>query len=353
MQRVIWILIVIFVILARFWLSPSASAAVYRWKNAKGQIEYSTTLPSSAVSGHIEVKRNNRWTVYRGQATEPRAPIQYTTSTPGQTDVTPVGNPAQIVVPYEQHQSMIVIPVTLNQQVTEFFAVDTGASYTVISPKLAAQLGLQPQTDAPLMTLQTANGRIDVPLINLQSVTFQQATTPNVMAAIHEVDPSAQIAGLLGLNFLNRFQLTVDTQNAQLILKPLHPATQFSGQDCAAARALSNRGRALHDYSSREVAYYRQAIALCPDLLEAYYYLGEALIQQQNAAQAIAIHRKIVTLQPNDAEAHFRLGVAFLLQREPEQAKKEWQHALRLKPDHQQASEYLQRLSNSAPQSVP
>ena len=109
---------------------------------------------------------------------------------------------------------------------------------------------------------------------------------------------------------------------------------------------LLKRGRDLNDTSEKEVSYYKRAISLCPDLVEAYYYLGAVYINQQDAQRAVDLHREIIQMQPNEAEAHFRLGVAYILQRKFQQAEQELRWALRLNPDHQQAAEYLEHLKD-------
>ena len=241
---------------------------------------------------------------------------------------------------------MIIVDVLINQKLSRPFAVDTGATYTVISPEIAQALYLNVRSNAPQVTLQTANGRIQVPLVNLESVAVGELETPNVTAAVQDIDESSQISGLLGLNFLNRFQMTVDAANYQLTLKSVQPLSKYKKRDCVTARTLLKRGRALNDTSEKEASYYKRAISLCPDLVEAYYYLGAVYINQQDAQRAVELHREIIQMQPNEAEAHFRLGVAYILQRKFQKAEKELRWALRLSPDHQQAAEYLEHLKS-------
>ena len=323
----------------------SSSAEIYRWKNSNGQVHYSTKPPSHPVAGQIEVKRDNRWYSYTGDSvfqnttTKSKKAITYTTSSPGSSDLYPTRKQEQAVVPYNKQQSVIIIQATINQQLTRPFAVDTGATYTVISPEIAEALHIRPNPKDPLITLQTANGRIEVPLVNLKSVTVGGMETQNVTAAIHQVDDSSNIFGLLGLNFLNRFQMTVDSTNNQLIFKPI-------ANDCATAREYLEQGRMLRNNSEKEASYYRKAISLCPELIEAYYYLGAIYIQQQNSEQAVELHHKLVRMQPNEPEAHFRLGISYMLKRDFQQAKKEFRKTLQLNANHQQAAEYLKQLKN-------
>lgn len=331
------------------------AAEIYRWQDNLGKTHYSTNPPSQQVNGPIEVKRNNRWYRYTGEEDsqdaapqQQNAPIEYTTSSPTHAseplEIEPSGE--QSIVPYDRQNAVIIVDVTINKEITRPFAVDTGASYTVISPEIARALHITPSAKAPKVTLQTANGRIQVPLVNLASLKIGELETPNVMAAVHSIDDSSNISGLLGLNMLNRFQMTVDSTEHQLIFTPHRKDTNYKKRDCVKARELFRLGRVLDNASSKEIAYYKSAISLCPDLIEAYYYLGAVYIEQKDGRKAVELHRKIVGMRANEAEAHFRLGVSYMLQREFGQAQKQLQRALRLDPEHQQAAEYLERLKN-------
>ncbi|GAK54789.1 CTPR390 protein [Candidatus Vecturithrix granuli] len=326
-------------------LTPCSGAAeIYRWKNGQGQIHYSSSPPSYPVAGLIEVKRNNRWYPYTGQETfsnltaNPANQITYTTSFPNQE--LPLEKAAQqTVIPYSQYQSMIIVDVTLNRNITRPFAVDTGATYTVISQELANRLHIHPTSATPQITLQTANGRIQVPLVTLDSLSVNGLESANITAAIHQFDESSMISGLLGLNFLNRFQMTVNARENQLIFIPI-------ARDCVAAKEQIDLGQALRNNSEQEAAYYRKALMLCPDLVDAYYFLGVVYIHQQDAQRAIDIHRQLLRKLPHEAEVYFRLGVSYLLQRDFQQAESQFQKALELDATHQQAREYLERLKN-------
>ena len=327
------------------------AAEIYRWRDDTGKTHYSTNPPSHKVNGPIEVKRNNRWYRYTGkedpQAINSRkAPINYTTSFPAHTSEPPESESpdGQAIVPYYQQNSVIIVDVTINNSITRPFAVDTGASYTVISPEIASELYITPAYNAPDVTLQTANGRIQVPLINLDSLKIGTLETPNVTAAVHSIDDSSNISGLLGLNMLSRFQMTVDSTEHQLIFKSVQKDTDYKKQDCVRAREQLRLGRALDNASHEEISYYQEAISLCPDLLEAYYYLGAVYIHQKKGRKAVELHRKIISMQPDEAEAHFRLGISYMLQHEFRLAKTQFERALRLNPDHQQAADYLKRI---------
>jgi len=329
----VWSFVVLSLIVA--WSEVSvATATLYRWQNERGQMHYSTSPPITPVQ-NLEVKRNNRWYPYIPGAAVRPSPRPRTSKT------------VKTVVAYKQHKGVIIIRVILSDGLERLFAVDTGASYTVITPEMAEALHLAPNSAIPPITLQTANGRIQAPLVNLKTVTVGDITTHNVAAAIHRLhDDVGEISGLLGLNFLNRFTMTVDATRHQLTFEANGRLSEYKTRDCVAAREWLARGEQLNDHSATEASYYRKATALCADLLEAYYRLGAVYYHQKDYQRAVEIHRQITRMHPDEAEAHYRLGVLYALERNFLQAKQEFQMTLHLDPGHQQASEYLQELKN-------
>ena len=56
------------------------------------------------------------------------------------------------------------------------------------------------------MPFQTANGLINAPITNIESISIGGLEIRNLAIAIHDAVPDPQIAGLLGLNFLTNFK---------------------------------------------------------------------------------------------------------------------------------------------------
>ena len=107
--------------------------------------------------------------------------------------------------------------VRLNESRTVELLVDTGASSCVISPAVAADLGIEPGPQAESVTMQVVGGRTSGPLIKLTSVRAGDATAEDVIAIVHPVGPG--IDGLLGNSFLGRFTVTLDPQHGILHLR--------------------------------------------------------------------------------------------------------------------------------------
>jgi aspartyl protease family protein len=111
-----------------------------------------------------------------------------------------------------------IAEVRLNDSRIARFVVDTGASTCVISPELAADLGVRPGARAEMVPMQVVGGVTAGPRIALASVRVGDAEVENVAAVIHSIGPG--IDGLLGNSFLGRFTVTLDPDRGVLILRP-------------------------------------------------------------------------------------------------------------------------------------
>lgn len=329
MKRVCLILCIL--LIGSLWTN-ALHAALYRWTDAGGQLHYSTTPPVHPVE-RLEIKQHGIWTPYAESKQEPST-TRYTQKSPQQ----------KATVNYRKQKSSIIIEATINKKLTEAFLIDTGATYTIISPDVAKALNLEPNPKVPPITLQAASGMIEAPLINLDVVTVGELEVPNIEAAIYDIAPDSGISGVIGLNFLNRFTMTVDSTHHTLTLERSRSLAEYANRDCAAAREWLNRGQALNDQSDEEILCYKKAISLCDDLVEAYYYLGDVYYRREDYQRAIEEYLKIVRMLPDEPEAHYRLGVLYALAGRFFQAKQAFQKTLELAPDHQEAKEALERL---------
>ncbi|AFZ34108.1 hypothetical protein Sta7437_0501 [Stanieria cyanosphaera PCC 7437] len=95
-----------------------------------------------------------------------------------------------------------VIDVQFNNQHTFEMLVDTGASLTILTEKMAQTLQIQPQGT---MLLYTANNSITVPTSTVSSIAAAGIRSKNIGVAIA---PSLDI-GLLGQNFFGHYDITI------------------------------------------------------------------------------------------------------------------------------------------------
>jgi clan AA aspartic protease (TIGR02281 family) len=123
-----------------------------------------------------------------------------------------------IKVPVQITGASVAVPTTLNRRLQTFLALDTGATTTMISHRVAKSLGLR--TDGQRIVVATANGHISLPLARLGSVKVGDAEVHNLTVTVHDLSPAAKVDGLLGLDFLKRFHVSLDSRSQLLILAP-------------------------------------------------------------------------------------------------------------------------------------
>lgn len=127
----------------------------------------------------------------------------------------------QVEIPLlSQMNNSLAVPVMINDSIAGTFLVDTGATYTVITPRLAQKLGVQITPESPRITILTANGPVKAPLVALSDVAIGGIRVSNVQVIVQDLGNDMLLSGLLGMNFFKDMELTVK-QN-KLILKVSH-----------------------------------------------------------------------------------------------------------------------------------
>ena len=183
-------------------LGPLQSAEYYRWVDERGVLHITDNLH--------DVPSNQRPRAGRVVAPESSRPAE------------PERKPApsnKASVPMEKHGAVAMVQATLNNRRAAKFLVDTGASYTLISNAVASDLGINLGANPKTLPFQTANGLINAPITNIESISIGGLEIRNIAIAIHDAVPDPQVAGLLGLNFLSNFKLDIDTQKGVLHLE--------------------------------------------------------------------------------------------------------------------------------------
>jgi clan AA aspartic protease (TIGR02281 family) len=176
-------------------VAAAPAAEFYRWVDERGVVHFTDSLHA--------VPQKQRKNATRIKVQGPQEPP---------------GPPTRTTVPIQKKGEVVIVPAILNEKSTALFIVDTGASYTMLSPATATALGIDLE-NRQTVALQTANGRIQAPLVSLETIDVGGLQIKNVTAAVHDVFPDGTISGLLGLNFLRHFRLDIDTQNGLLTLE--------------------------------------------------------------------------------------------------------------------------------------
>ncbi|MDH3588736.1 MAG: TIGR02281 family clan AA aspartic protease [Gammaproteobacteria bacterium] len=113
-------------------------------------------------------------------------------------------------VPIQRRRSTLYVDASINGSTETFrFLLDTGASYTAITTETALRLGIDNIFfGAPVVELETANGRVYTTTATLNSIDVSGARVDNVETVI--LESMSGVDGLLGQSFLRHFDVNID-----------------------------------------------------------------------------------------------------------------------------------------------
>lgn len=124
------------------------------------------------------------------------------------------------VIQVQREGHLLVVQTRLNQSREVRLILDTGASHTILSRRIARDLGVLSTSHPTVVTLKTAGGPIQAEMIRLDTIQVGEAEAHNVPVAIHDLpDAPPGIDGLLGLTFLHTFLVTLDMHKSELRLQ--------------------------------------------------------------------------------------------------------------------------------------
>jgi len=97
---------------------------------------------------------------------------------------------------------------------------DTGASFTTVTPDALDRIDVRVPADAPRVTLNTAGGAIEAPLVLLDAVWMGDQPVEWVTVAACPSCTAPGRAGLLGLNVSSQFRVEIDSARKRIHLDP-------------------------------------------------------------------------------------------------------------------------------------
>ena len=122
----------------------------------------------------------------------------------------------EVVVRFPLGAKEIPCRVRVNDLATGNFIVDTGASFTTFSRKFAERLGVDQLPSAEII-VQTAAGISSARLTTVNLIDVEGLRASRVNVAILD-SLSGDLDGLLGLSFLSRFEVRLDSAKGTLKL---------------------------------------------------------------------------------------------------------------------------------------
>jgi len=96
--------------------------------------------------------------------------------------------------------------------------IDTGATTTALPTSVANDIGLDLRHPVRMVMVETANGKVQAPVVKLASVDLHGARVTNVEAVVLPDGEAGLSRPLIGLNFLEHFKMTLDAEHGVLRL---------------------------------------------------------------------------------------------------------------------------------------
>jgi len=131
--------------------------------------------------------------------------------------------PAVVEVPIQVIGNIVFVAATVNDgRSSALLIVDTGADWTILTPRLLNRLGVVMPADAPKRKIRVVGGQtLDVPFVKIATIRVGEATMKDQEIGVYEIHPDAPVIdGLLGGDFLQRFRVTLDRTAKQMRLAP-------------------------------------------------------------------------------------------------------------------------------------
>ncbi len=200
-------LLIILLVVAAF----PAHAEMYKWVDEKGSVHFTDDLSKIPER-------------YRFDAESRKTPKEVS---PPKKEKEPASTPALpkpsdsvgFEVPIKIKGEVAVAEVVLNGREKHEFIVDTGASFTNISWKMANDLGVTIDENTPFIPIATASNVVLNPLVTVKSVKVEKAEVEDVDVVISDLP--GYMGGLLGNSFLHKFKIVLEPINGKMTLFPL------------------------------------------------------------------------------------------------------------------------------------
>ena len=176
-----------------------AGAQVFRWIDGEGSIHYSQGIES------VPPRFRDRAVIIGYERTDAPAPVaEAATVGVGRVRFTP-GQP-------------IMVSVRINGATPATLMLDTGATRTVINPKVLESVGVN-YRDAQRGSIRGVTGEAPVLAVRVESIEASGARSGPLLVVAHDTG-FGQGDGLLGRDFLDQFSVNIDNAAGLVTLTP-------------------------------------------------------------------------------------------------------------------------------------
>ena len=94
--------------------------------------------------------------------------------------------------------------------------VEAGARMTVVTPRTAEELGFEPSDIEPSMSILSATGSAPAALLRMRSVAVMGHEVEDLRVLCYPLPARLELDGILGLNFLDRFDIEISNSTERV-----------------------------------------------------------------------------------------------------------------------------------------
>lgn len=210
-----------------FYPGFSLGGEIYKWVDEEGTVHMTDSLSSIPPQYRNQFEKKNLQT-----STEPDMKSGSPKGAANEQAERAVLSLKHFEVPYQAFEGSsrrIIIQVNFNESVTAPMIMDTGSPGLMISPRLASQLGLLNAQDRNLLVMTKGiGGSVPATLAVVDTVRIGDAHAEFLPAIITDI-PSKNFEGLIGMDFLANYRISIDNNNNVLHFDELSPRVDRPG----------------------------------------------------------------------------------------------------------------------------
>jgi predicted aspartyl protease len=120
---------------------------------------------------------------------------------------------------FDPTQGLIIVPVRLYGPTGDMIlrlALDTGATSTLINSGIMVLLGYDPTASPDRIQVTTGSGIEFCPRVSMQRIEALGRSVNDFLILSHTLPPTAQVDGLLGLDFFRGCRISIDFQSGTI-----------------------------------------------------------------------------------------------------------------------------------------
>jgi len=114
---------------------------------------------------------------------------------------------------------VLVIPCQLNDAYRYWFLVDTGTALTMLSRRVAEEIGLDLTRPVRHERIASVHKVTQAPVLRLNSLRVGSQLATGIEVLVLSLPPDLRVDGLLGVNFLRQFRPTFEFDQGTIVLR--------------------------------------------------------------------------------------------------------------------------------------